>query len=388
MIIFITDEGRYWNHENPILERYADCVRVICLNGEAVTDKYKCIVSPYKPFPHLGMTDYSVLSLKYKALKSIEDEIREEYFYHDDIVFLADQEPRSLFPYLVLKDNEEYNKMHLWCMPPWRFESKQRRDTYYNELLHDIDKLSSILFVDPDEFIASLDRRTTIAEAIDKCREWFNSLLPSVLYEIDSKLRWGERYYYDLKSKRYISTDDSYSMILKAKPISKKEANEFVPFQEYSTLGLMYEPLYPDPDEEIKEMVEQLHPRFDGKKVCEELKQMRIKLAEANGIDLETVDCPSTGPCAGTCPRCDMELRYLQEQLLNKRENEREYPFVDIGKKGVKTNTAFKESGVLMGVPIPIQKSQNKTSDGSGGVKIPEFLKVKIKDSKDGEADE
>jgi len=47
MLIFVSDEGGFWNHKNPILEKYADCVIVICLNGEAVTDKYKCIVSPF-----------------------------------------------------------------------------------------------------------------------------------------------------------------------------------------------------------------------------------------------------------------------------------------------------------------------------------------------------
>lgn len=41
MVIFVTDEGRYWNHENPVLEKYADCVVVVCLNGKKVTDKYR-----------------------------------------------------------------------------------------------------------------------------------------------------------------------------------------------------------------------------------------------------------------------------------------------------------------------------------------------------------
>jgi len=43
MVIFVTDEGRYWNHKNPILEKYVDCVVVVCLNGEKVTDKYRCV---------------------------------------------------------------------------------------------------------------------------------------------------------------------------------------------------------------------------------------------------------------------------------------------------------------------------------------------------------
>lgn len=382
MLIFVTDEGRFWNHKNPILEKYADCVIVICLNGEAVTDKYKCIVSPYKPEVHLGMTDYSVLSQKYKALKSIEEKIREEYYYHDDLVFLTDGEPQSLYPYLVLKDDEEFNKLHLWCMSPWRFESKKRRDTFF-ELVHDIDKLNSIHYVDADEYLKSLDRRTTMPEAIEKCQEWLNSMLPGALYEIDSKLSWGERYYYDLKAKRYISTDKAYSMILKAKPIRKKDADEFIPFQECSTLGLICEPDYPDSDEETKESVEQLHPRLDGKQVCEKLKQMRKQLAEANGIKMEFVDCPSTGPCAGTCERCDMEVRQLQEKLFKIKEEDRRYPQTKIVSQTVGNKPLCNDNpDVLMGVPVPIKDTTSERKNEKSELKIPIFLKKSIEDNK------
>lgn len=34
MRIIVTDAGRYWNHESPILEKYAECVLVVCLNGK------------------------------------------------------------------------------------------------------------------------------------------------------------------------------------------------------------------------------------------------------------------------------------------------------------------------------------------------------------------
>lgn len=57
MIIFVTDEGSFWNHENPVLEKYAEYVVVVCLNGKKVTDKYRCIISPYEYTKRLGMTD-------------------------------------------------------------------------------------------------------------------------------------------------------------------------------------------------------------------------------------------------------------------------------------------------------------------------------------------
>lgn len=384
MIIFVTDEGRYWNHENPILERYSDCVVVVCLNGEQVTDKYRCVVSPYKHVG-LGMTDYSVLSNKFQALQSIRKELRRTYSYHDDLVFLSDAEPQSLYPYLVLKDDEKYNRMHLWCMASWEFEGKYRIQAF-SELICDIDKLTSIHYVDANEYLKLIDNRVTLSEMIENCREWLNSMLPGALYEIDTKLRWGKRYYYDLRVKRYISTDDSYSKILKVKPLNQTDIDNYTPTQMISTLGLLCIPSYPDSDDDTKAIVEQLHPRIDGKQVCEKLKRMRKQLAEENDIKLEIVDCPSTGPCAGTCQRCDMEIRYLQEQLMKKKETERIYSYTELKtkRKGKTIQLNRKtRTDVLMGVPIPLESEANVTTE----LVIPEFLKKRV-DKMGGETNE
>lgn len=111
MVIFVTDVGMYWHHETPILEKYADSVVVVCVNGKKVTDKYKCIVSPYSA-TILGM-DSSMQSERYKALESIREELRHAYTFHDDILFLTDNVPESLYPYLILKDMGKYNRLHL-----------------------------------------------------------------------------------------------------------------------------------------------------------------------------------------------------------------------------------------------------------------------------------
>lgn len=113
MVIIVTDEGRYWNAETPVLEKYADSVVVVCLNGRKATDKYKCIISPYEQ-AGLGMDNNGILSRKFQALKSIEAELGNTYACHDNILFLADNEPQSLYPYLVLKDGGVHNKFHLW----------------------------------------------------------------------------------------------------------------------------------------------------------------------------------------------------------------------------------------------------------------------------------
>lgn len=370
MFIFVTDEGRYWNHENPVLEKYAECVVVVCLNGKKVTDKYRCVVSPYENTGNFGMTDYSVLSHKYQALQSIHEELRHIYSYHDDIVFLTDAEPQSLYPYLVLKDDEDYNKIHLWCMSPWGMESSNKKSAY-NELIHDIDKLTSLHYVEGDKFVEQIDKKQTMSEVNLQCQEWLNSMLPGALYEIENKMKWSERYYYDLNKRRYISTSDSYSKVLKAKPIKKKHAEEFLPIQKFYTLGILKMSHYPDSDDDTKAAVEQLHPRFDGKEVCEQLKKMRQALADENGIKFQTVDCPSTGPCAGTCERCDMEIRYLAEQLDKINQEERKYPEYKItGIRTAKTKNELVNKDKSVGTLGVLIESQDK---GNGEIVTPDF---------------
>lgn len=57
-----------------------------------------------------------------------------------------------------------------------------------------------------------------------------------------------------------------------------------------------------------------------GKSICHQLKQMRRRFADENGIDFEEEECQHDGPCAGTCPYCDAKTRELTRKagLLDK----------------------------------------------------------------------
>lgn len=55
-----------------------------------------------------------------------------------------------------------------------------------------------------------------------------------------------------------------------------------------------------------------------GKDICKELKAVRRSIAEENGIELEMPECTYQGPCRGTCPRCESELRYLENALAER----------------------------------------------------------------------
>ena len=52
-----------------------------------------------------------------------------------------------------------------------------------------------------------------------------------------------------------------------------------------------------------------------GKKICETLKGIRREIAEANDIDYTPTPCSHEGDCAGTCPKCESETRWLEGQL-------------------------------------------------------------------------
>ena len=52
-----------------------------------------------------------------------------------------------------------------------------------------------------------------------------------------------------------------------------------------------------------------------GKQKCKILKQIRQRIADENDIPYVTRECTHQGACRGTCPRCESELRYLEEQL-------------------------------------------------------------------------
>ena len=55
-----------------------------------------------------------------------------------------------------------------------------------------------------------------------------------------------------------------------------------------------------------------------GKGICKELKAVRQRIAEENHIPLEIPECTYEGPCRGTCPRCEAEVRYLENALAEK----------------------------------------------------------------------
>lgn len=310
MRVIITDTAFIWNHDNPALEVFKDVLLVVCLEGKAVTDKYECFVSPYK---HVGMgiDKFGVDDQRYKALESVADDLNRDLRYHDDILFLTDGNPESLYPFYVIKDRNEYNSLHLCAVSPWKFESK-RRIQGHKDMLSDLSQLTSILYIDSNKYLLNLDKNATMKDVMQKLEADYTALLPTVVNSIGEL--YG-RYYFDFASNSYVAIEDGFNGIDLSKKNQLDTEFETELYRSFCTLGLVMPPDYPEEDDRTKEEIERVPARIDGKQICEYLRNQRIELAKANGIEFTSEDCPSIGPCAGTCAKCDQESAYLRDKL-------------------------------------------------------------------------
>lgn len=52
-----------------------------------------------------------------------------------------------------------------------------------------------------------------------------------------------------------------------------------------------------------------------GRNICDTLKAIRKKIADANGIEYSPEECHFKGECRGTCPKCEQEVKNLEYEL-------------------------------------------------------------------------
>lgn len=55
--------------------------------------------------------------------------------------------------------------------------------------------------------------------------------------------------------------------------------------------------------------------RTKGHNICDILKVIRKKIADANGINYSPKDCHFKGECKGTCPKCEKDVKNLEHEL-------------------------------------------------------------------------
>lgn len=111
-----------------------------------------------------------------------------------------------------------------------------------------------------------------------------------------------------------------------------------------------------------------------GKAICSYLKSVRREIAEANGIDLKIPECTHNGPCSGTCPQCESEVRLLERKLAERQSLRQKIAVV-----GVAAGISFAGTPALMAqsdVPDTLQDIEMTDSLANeelpvGGLPIP-----------------
>ena len=58
---------------------------------------------------------------------------------------------------------------------------------------------------------------------------------------------------------------------------------------------------------------------MNGKSKCKILKDIRKQIAQDNDIEFVTSECKYQGDCTGTCPKCEAELQYLENELRKRQ---------------------------------------------------------------------
>lgn len=321
MRIIISDANRIWTPDHPALKPFAEIVLLVCMNGQAMTDTYPCFAPEYKGWG-LGMA-LGKDSAKYRALDEKADELVSLLGYHDDIVFLTDGEPESLYPFMAVRERNESNHLHLVSISPWRFETKWRTE-FHRTVLSDLSNVSSLLWINGDTILNEMDPKSTVPNLYKETQRQCGELLPRILYLIQK--RFWRRAYFDFNSMRYLPLDEGGNLTKHAFAKQKIDISKIDASIRYTTLGISFREEYPNRDEWTFEEVESLTPRIDGKKICNYLRELRIQLAEANNIAFESPECPSIGPCAGTCEKCETEAAYLRKKMNRIAMEKRVYP--------------------------------------------------------------
>lgn len=114
-----------------------------------------------------------------------------------------------------------------------------------------------------------------------------------------------------------------------------------------------------------------------GKKICGELKSLRRRIAEENGIPLRQEECTYAGECNGTCPHCEAEMRYLENAIAAR---------LNIGKAATIAGLALglattAQAQVVDTVPV----KPSAPSDSSYSVVATGTIKGQVRDSKTNE---
>ncbi len=116
---------------------------------------------------------------------------------------------------------------------------------------------------------------------------------------------------------------------------------------------------------------------MNGKSKCKILKQIRQQIADENDIPYVTSECKYQGDCAGTCPKCEAELFFLEQELEKRRRTGKKVVLAGIAAATVvglaccaAENTD--DASVTHGGAPPASSIQEETDDTSASLEMGE----------------
>lgn len=113
---------------------------------------------------------------------------------------------------------------------------------------------------------------------------------------------------------------------------------------------------------------------MSGKSKCKILKQIRQQIAAENDIEFVTAECKFQGECAGTCPKCEAEVRYLEQQLQKRRQAGKAVAVAGIAAALIVTASGCVENQTGGAILPPTTQSQTEplgTSTLMGDIALP-----------------
>lgn len=120
-----------------------------------------------------------------------------------------------------------------------------------------------------------------------------------------------------------------------------------------------------------------------GKDICKHLREVRCAVATANDIDYTPAVCTHEGDCAGTCPACERELRYIERQLHRRRAMGKIVTVAGLA-LGAASFMPMQAQQVVPDIPA-VQPVQAKLVDAAPGDTTAVIVRGKVIDKETGE---
>jgi hypothetical protein len=109
---------------------------------------------------------------------------------------------------------------------------------------------------------------------------------------------------------------------------------------------------------------------MNGKSKCKILKDIRRQIAADNDIEFVTSECKYQGDCTGTCPKCEAEVRYLEQELAKRQKAGKAVAVAGIAAT-ILVSTAGCLPSTTMGDMQPVASSSSTQQEVPGGILAP-----------------